>query len=745
MSAVQDEKQSLWSSDSLSSFALLFALFALIAQRVTWWHYTNPPILGAARYSLLLSLLFLALAIGVGIARPAPGPLYMRLAPRSPYGAALVLFVLFISDWLTRPYNFFQGPSIRGEILLCAAAAFWMIRSRRISLISWVAVAAIVWAFLSFFSYTGGRLIFSDDHTTFMYRLMQLKENFPWIPFFEPRWNGGIDARDFFATGALNFFLILAPLVYGFDIPAIYNVLVALILFAVLPGSTYAAARLQLLPRRTAFIAAALSLSVSLMWYRWGLKYGTMGFVTMAALLPLSLSLVTRVLLADSVLRRREIAYTVVILTLTLLWPPAAFAFVPTALLGFFRMPRLLKKRPVRTILLLLLCINLPWMYAFWNVSNVGSFVSAPSHDQLTQASSHSDRDPGETERLIDSGASVNVRRAGFSFPRSLRLLRESAISMNPLLLCFAIPGIFLLPRGNRSALALTYLWLILLGSLAAPLRPHMELDRFLLVVGMLSTVPAAAALSALFATARTIPEMTLAGLAGGFLLCGPWQSAAIIGNRSIEQYHLAAPAVQHFAEAINRYGGSGRVLFSGFVLHQLSGGHLAPLVYLTSKPLMASSHVHNLWSYRQVFPDYFIARKPEGIDEYLDLLNVSAVVTHEKEWREFFAGRPEQFEQSWNDETFTIFRRRTPVSGYFLSGAGQVLRQNSNSIAVRIDTAEAVLKFNYFPFLTSSKCILDPAPVQGDLNFIKLRNCAPGEEILITSKNILARLFGKR
>jgi tetratricopeptide (TPR) repeat protein len=59
-----------------------------------------------------------------------------------------------------------------------------------------------------------GGLLFSDDHPSFFYRLSQLHDFFPHIPFYNPMWNGGVEAREFFPSGSLGIYLLFAPLLH---------------------------------------------------------------------------------------------------------------------------------------------------------------------------------------------------------------------------------------------------------------------------------------------------------------------------------------------------------------------------------------------------------------------------------------------------------------------------------------------------------------------------------------------------
>ena len=129
--------------------------------------------------------------------------------------------------------------------------------------------------------------------------------------------------------------------------------------------------------------------------------------------------------------------------------------------------------------------------------------------------------------------------------------MRESAISMNPLILAFAVPGLFLLTRSTRTLLFFTGGWLVFLGSVCVPLKPQLELDRMLLVLGLLGTIPASVALVALFERTGGVPRGILpravGALAGGFLLTSPFLVSSILRNRTLEHYFFAEPYHQQY------------------------------------------------------------------------------------------------------------------------------------------------------------------------------------------------------
>jgi hypothetical protein len=216
-----------------------------------------------------------------------------------------------------------------------------------------------------FLNESGGQLLFVDDHAMFIFRLKLLKENFPSIPFWSPLWNGGFDARDFFATGALNAFFLASPLVYLFPVESVYNFIIAGLLFVLVPAATYLAARLLTFERAVAAVSAVVAMSSSLFWYRWGLKYGTVGFIVSTSLMPLTIACLTRFLYQNA-LTWREISLFVLTSTLMLLWSPSGLALLPLGLIALPKVTTLLRSRRHLITIFVILALNLPWMTMMW-------------------------------------------------------------------------------------------------------------------------------------------------------------------------------------------------------------------------------------------------------------------------------------------------------------------------------------------------------------------------------------------
>jgi hypothetical protein len=340
-------------------------------------------------------------------------------------------------------------------------------------------------------------------------------------------------------------------------------------------------------------------------------------------------------------------------------------------------------------------------------------------------------------------------KAGGISLTKSIEIVRKNATSHQPLLWLLFLPGVFRLRKVSRIIYLGMGAWLLVLGGLLPPLKPQLELDRMLILLGIISCVPAARALDDLISRYRynSLSSRALTCLSLGFVFAGLMSVAAVLRERTLVPFSLASRDLGGLPQAIIDNHNQGRVLFSGFVLHDLLSGHVSPLAHFTGVPLMASSHVHNLWKYKQIFPREFLKEGDSGILHYLDLYNVSIVLAHEKKWREKFGKWPEKFQKIWSNNHFVMFKRNSFPQTYFLEGKGEVLSQTSSEIHLRVDSPSSVLRFHYLPFLSlkgenSQSCTLSSKKIAEDISFIKLDNCIPGSHLTVSSLSALNRFF---
>ncbi len=682
----------------------------------------------------------------------------IRESPPCWYAVAIGAVVLVVSDFLWRRTNCYQLESFALSLAAVAPVAIALVRWPR--LLTLVALVMSIYALVQFLSLSAGRMLFSDDHPSFIYRLIQLRHSFPVIPIYNPYWNAGVEAREFFPSGVLSFFFLWLPLWYSLDVSTTYTTLFALTIFAVLPLSVWGASRWSGVSPRGCVCAACLSLLTSLLWYRWALKYGTVGFVTMCIFYPLALSSGLRVAVGSAGDTRRYAVLALLAVSMTLFWPLGGLALAPLLLVFIWQLPQVLRRCAGILFVCGALAIHLPWMWLFAEASNVFQLIIAGAH-------------PGG-ELALKKVTSVHTD--GFSWSHALKQLRVDAASIHPLIILFCLPGLWSMKEKlMRRMYGVSALWLLLLGAGMSTLHPTLELDRFLTLLGILLCIPCGAGMAEVLDWASTGWEklspaqngppaacarsatpfwgcacsrlqglsrvMVASGLLS-LLLMNPFALRRIITGKSVEQYTFADNNVSAISNAISYYGGPGRTMFAGFILHELSGGHVAPLAAWTGHPLLASRYQHDRWTYVDVIPEEFRKGGRKSVYEFLDLHNISAVVTHDRFWRKWVEADRNSFRRVWSGPPFHLYQRQNFSSSYFLSGDGSIVSQEPDRVKLVLETPQAILKFNFVPHLQVVGCRVAPAQVSPSLRFISLSDCPVGEEISIQMAPPIDRLL---
>ncbi len=731
-----------WKSN-LAWTAIVFSLLILLSGGGTLWVKGGFSFLSTSR---IVPVLILACGL-IGILASHvhslfPLQLSIRTAPIAPFLFGVI--ALFCLDWLTRPYNLIQGPNIRGEIVLFALLS-WIALSRKLS---WALPFAVLFSLALLAALllhtTGDGLLFSDDNATFLYRFALLKEHFPRIPFYGPLWNAGIEVRDFFATGALNVFFLFSPLFALLEVESAYNIVVTALLFGVLPLSLYTAASIEGLGAKGRWFAALLAPATSLLWYRWALQYGTLGFVTSATLLPLNTALIIKFLHPTRTITRWEAVLAVASITLMLLWSLSGIALLPLVLGGLVYAKRYFRKKYAFLIFVALFLLNLPWIVIFWQASQVSSFLHSEKKAEVSQSLLTTNTTQTKKAEEKKERITYKHKAGGVDLKKTLSLLREYSTSHQPLLWLLFLPGVFRLRRGSRGFYLLLAGWLLFLGAFLPPVKPQLELDRMLIFLGIVACIPAARTLE------RSIGHFSKASfffrvgtvLALGFAFAGIVSSGAVLRKRTLVPFTVTDKDFGGLPQALTQHYPGGRILFTGFMLHDFMGGHIAPMAHFIKLPLIASSPVHNMWKYQQVFPKEFLSRGDEGIEEYLNLYNVGLVLAHEKRWKDKLL-QNDNFHEVWRSRKFILFERTSFPDTYFLKGKGEVLQQTARSVTLRMDSSSAVISFHYLPFLKSSQCTLSPYSITDEINFVRLDNCAAGSTVTLEGEGASKRFFG--
>ncbi len=689
---------------ALSVIAVVYGGLRLVSER-------NAAIIPSGAWGVLFGLVLMLPAFVLAVGRIRKPALALE-------GWFLALLLVLVSDAPTRwPTCFHGGLGLEHLALAGAIGVFCLPRlGARAGLLFWILGSlAGYWGIREA---TQGTLVLADDHAAFLYRLEQLKNNFPDIPFYNPQWNGGVEAREFFPSGVLNVFLILWPLIAFIDLTGYYTELIAVLLFVVCPACTYLALRLLNL---RAPLAPVLSLFPTILWYRYELFYGTLGYITSTALAPLVMALLVRIAEAGSRASWLLCAALVLALSLLFLWTPAVFIVMPAvAVLSLSLLRFAVAKRGVVTVFSMLL-LNLPWVLIFLEASQVLQFISAP--------------------QTGEGPAPYPEVRELFGH------LRYALRTCTPAIVVLTAPGLIILRR-ERPLVAVVFTVsigsLFAAGLLFSPIKPRLELERLTVAALYLSVIPTAVALRAVSekAALKSGFRRLICGFGVGSVLLTPAVLYVFSANRTIEPYAANSEELLVLAAAIREHHGGGRVAFSGYVQHQLGGVHVAPLALFTGVPLFASRYQHDRWEHVDWIPAEFRKEHDAGIEKFLDFYNITSIVVIEPEWGPWLAARPDRFQLVWESPKAKIFERLSGPRSWFIEGAGEVLDQSGSELRLRLDTPSAIIRFNWLSFLEVEGCrSINPAEVYPGVSLIRLDGC--GSAVRVRARSAIKRILG--
>lgn len=626
-----------------------------------------------------------------------------------------------LAAWLSSSYVygqdvFFPGPAVRYQIAalggaaVCAAALSGR-RGWRAPFLWLCAVQAAL--SLLFLDYVDGRLIFNDDHPSFLYRLQLLQKYFPHVHFFNADWNAGYMSNEFYATGMMGVFYLVWPVLARLpDLSRIehahlYNYIFPYLFIWLVPWSVWVAGKVLGFSAGGRFWSALLALAPSLGFFEWLLKFGTLGFSLSAGLFPLVFALALRVAFWDQPPGWRHIFGLLAAASLCFQWTPMAVVFLPAAVCALASPRRTFG--PGRGFKILCFCLmfallNGPWILQFARTFNVRAFAAA---DVLPGAEAA--KAEAETGALEEA---VKLARGG------IRHLRRLLVPVNPLLLLLAVPGLGVLTGERRRLAAATFIWALTLAAWGDSFKPQFEFRRMVvpafflaaLLVGALLHSWLVSAAATLRAADRTVRRRAWAGVCIGVLAgvaaAVPLAAARAYTNRTGFRFGFAPPELEGLSRAISLHGGSGRTFFSGFILHELGaaaydtqdGGHVAPLAALSGRELYASHYYHRYWNHVDPIPRAYLDRGEAGIEEFLDLVNATAVVSFKREWSRYFRGR-RWYREVFQQGRFRLFVRERDAGGWVLKGRGSVSRVPLG-IRIAAEEREVVVKYRYFPEL---------------------------------------------
>lgn len=647
----------------------------------------------------------------------------------------LALGLLLVSDLPSRGFTFYLDSAARLDIALMGAVLVIasLFTYRKVSVLSPALLLALQALVLYlFYDYADGRLLFTDDHPAFLYRLQLLIKHFPAIPFYNLDWNSGYLTTEFFPSGVLNFFVLTAPLLYTVadltetaKLPA-YTALIGLVFIVFTSWCAYLAARVARQTPKAATITGIIVLAPTTGYFEWVLKYGTLGFLLATCLIPVALAANWRLLLSNP---KRPWLIGIIAFVAgsgAITWAPMGLAFLPL-FVGFliWGVPKVVSNwtRSQKAIVLVLiacgLALHLPWVltYVSYRQDRLKQFISGSSMPGTEARSTHdwehhSHYKDGPIEIRSDDDSGTLTEQLG----TALHHLRTRLVRLNPLVWSLFLPGLMLMGRETpRWLFASTIAWLFTVAVIGGLLKPQLELHRLVMVAAFFMAIPAGRAIEAAlrlfqetssFGPFRVSVAKVFTAILAGHLAFTPIVAATSYINRTYEQFVFAPKEFGQLAKAISEFGGFGRTFFLGFILHDFgsvhpaaqNGGHIAPLPQLSGKPLYASHYYHRGWSHADPIPENFRMRGTEGIERFLDLNYVTAAVAFRPEWINY-CRKHSHYREVARVGRFHLFTRERPGLSYVLEGKAEVVA-GETKVTIVPKTVDVTLKFRYFPQL---------------------------------------------
>ena len=641
----------------------------------------------------------------------------------------LALYVLWMGETLAwnhqeGHYWYFLAPwwtptSLKFlAIAALAAAGFRFLGARFRGGAAWMLAAVLLggqlWCARAAWRVVGGQVPWGFDHPSFMFRLKEFGDLFPFaLGGYSPWWNAGTEHFVGVTSGAHGFGLLILPLLKIWEPHVFYGAALVFWFVFGFPWLGAAAARAAGVGREGALCAGILACGASRNVFLWAWHFGTVGAMTSAMMALPTIALAYRL----AVLRRGGWG-TVLALGaaawLTCLWTPGVFVCVGLALgwLWNFRAWSWRANGRLVAAGALALALLAPW---FWTTlfpcRNVVQYVGqeAPLADGKTIAANGAERLLSATQEFHPAIAILGLLGALAAGPRELRRW------MLPI---FAVLGA--------------------IAGWSRELKPLSQLDRMAIPLAVAAIFPAAATCGRLFGAAPAESSGRRRrwawAAAQGVVL-----ATLLMGYRSVQLHYAnakpgplrALPAeLRGLAEWIHAHvPADGRLAFAGRAVHTYGGGNIAYLPVLAGREMMGDDYYgfpratieynYPPAFYRRNFDRYLFFSRAYGITHW---------IASQAADRDFLAGRPEAFELALSTQvlgrTIQVFALKDPGPGTrFYEGAGRVAaRENRLEVTLADPNAErVVLRYNWRPGLVcrTPGATIAPFAVDENLRFI--------------------------
>ena len=622
----------------------------------------------------------------------------------------------FLAPWFT-------PTSLKFLVLaaLAAAACRFGASARGRRWMPWALLVLLlggqIWCARTAWRIVGGQVPWGFDHPSFMYRMKEFGDLFPFaLGGYSPWWNAGTEYFVGVTSGAHGFGLLILPLLKIWEPHVFYGAALVFWFVFGFPWLGAAAARAAGIGREGALCAGILACGASRGVFLWAWHFGTVGAMTSALMALPTIALAYRL----AVLRRGGWGTGLALgasAWLTCLWTPGVFVCAGLALGWLWNFREWSWRSNGRLVAAgaLALALLAPW---FWTttfpcrnvVEYVGMKMDLPGWDVM----------------------------AAHGANRLLASVQE----FHPVIAVLGLLGTLVAaPRELRRWMLPIFAVLAAIAGWSRELKPLSQLDRMAIPLAVAAIFPAAAACGRLFGSA---PAETSGGrrrwawaAAQGVVL-----ATLLMGFRSVQMHyanHKAGPLrtlpadMRGLADWIRAHvPEDGRLAFAGRAVHFYGGGNVAYLPVLTHREMMADDYYgFPRGTIEYNYPPAFYRRSIASFLFFSRAYGITHWIATQPEYFELLDGRPDCFEQVFAQTVLNrevrIYRLKDPGPGTrFYEGAGRVAaRENRLEVYPADPAAERlVLRYNWRDGLVcrTPGAAIEPFAVDDNLRFIAVK-----------------------
>jgi len=539
-----------------------------------------------------------------------------------------------------------------------------------------------------FFWKTGGHALYRDDHPSFMFRLWEFSRTYPQLVNYSPYWNGGSVGYVESTSGTTSLGLVLWPLWRYLPIHQTYTYALGFLFIILVPLMTAWSLRIMGAGWSAGVCAGILSLGVSQHFFLWLLNYGTVGSCfSLCFIIPLSACVFRVIWLGKT---GKWLAVALVLSAFLLLqWPPGAIV----AGLLIVSLVISAKKWTKRKVVFLLGCA----LAVFMLYSRTVFLFCSEGRSHMDYVLSTSGTDSGRNGLL--SAADMMAR----GWDHLLAHLREG----HPLIVFLGVLGVFVSPyRSVRRWYVPVVAGLAIAAGWGREFVPKLQISRMGIPLLLIGVVPAGLLCARIVRAARPRLAIVRAGLAA-LLLLGGWNVARVYGNENVRTRYLT---ITHRMEEIVKWirkntPRDGRILFAGSAVHGYGGGHLAYLPRLTQREMVSCDYYAfppDTTEYDM--PPQRFRKTPQDMFEYMDLYNVTHIVTFHDKWKKTFRENADHYREMDSFRDITVFKVLRD-SSMMRGGSGRV-KASFNVLDVSLDgkCEDIVLRYNWVDGMSASE-----------------------------------------